>query len=691
MLSKAVQLKEQEERERSESPESHQEDHPEKLKSLFESSIERSNINIKIQRKLEQSKPYLLSEEDDSAYINRIKKVLSNRSNSPQLTPLSKMLDKEAFFAEITKKTSFSQEKSSGHLSPKNKVSQAFIPRGLSSSHQTVSKLFGTKKHPKKTSLHHSKGKGLLSNKKFCDTQTDLLTHSGKLDSFLSNPKYSSSAGKVPLSLKHTDLINSQRSGGPSSPQTAYSKKYTTLIERITGKSSQREGTTTPKNQLLSHSKHQIKRKTARTLEAEYYPDTSEAIPSEPTFRGEYPFSGSNGLSTVKAPSSLNPSSLLAEEEALTVPRVVITSELTETTKKASFLKSELLSEAHREYENSDSDFYSKVAPLPVSNSDSPNICSLYHPKNRTIKSQVLCESNFLIKPVEERSESIRPFEKEPEEDRLSHSQSNKTLKRGQKIQREEEIKEKDLELTHREGHQDYRLSQEQDSVQQVQIEDENDFERDRETCRSNLNDQGPEIPTSFYEHNFSHHQSEDSESTTYYLLHTTNSSSMSVPSPAEMTPFLQVSSVLAKVIGKVRISKDVYEDIREYVDRCQSAVFNSFESFFINESAKALFSRVLKLERWAMIYLFNYTVNKQEYESRKDLKKKFLDMLITLWRVNQLCWIWLQRVSVMYRFNWQFDLNESLNNLSSKLTNMCFFKKIHQVTQTLLDEINVM
>lgn len=54
--------------------------------------------------------------------------------------------------------------------------------------------------------------------------------------------------------------------------------------------------------------------------------------------------------------------------------------------------------------------------------------------------------------------------------------------------------------------------------------------------------------------------------------------STAEVPTDHQMSHFRKVSEVIANIVSKFRSKKDVYDDIREYVDLCQMPTFNSFE-----------------------------------------------------------------------------------------------------------------
>ena len=54
-----------------------------KLKSMYESSIDRANISQIVRQRLEQNRANLLIEEDDKDYIRRVKQAFSNREGTP--------------------------------------------------------------------------------------------------------------------------------------------------------------------------------------------------------------------------------------------------------------------------------------------------------------------------------------------------------------------------------------------------------------------------------------------------------------------------------------------------------------------------------------------------------------------------------------------------------------------------------
>jgi hypothetical protein len=68
-----------------------------------------------------------------------------------------------------------------------------------------------------------------------------------------------------------------------------------------------------------------------------------------------------------------------------------------------------------------------------------------------------------------------------------------------------------------------------------------------------------------------------------------------------------QLYSIKKNLIQK----NDVYDLIRLYADFAQEKEFNYIEKIFTDKEARLLFSKVLKLERWAIILLFYFKVQK--------------------------------------------------------------------------------
>lgn len=99
------------------------------------------------------------------------------------------------------------------------------------------------------------------------------------------------------------------------------------------------------------------------------------------------------------------------------------------------------------------------------------------------------------------------------------------------------------------------------------------------------------------------------------------------------------------------------------------------------------MFSRILKLERWAVLALFNFEVS--QIGNKQNSRHLLTFMLTEMWRANQLAWIWLHRIAAVAGSNWNLDLDETLQDLALKFKGMKFFEKVHEITQTLLDSIN--
>lgn len=97
----------------------------------------------------------------------------------------------------------------------------------------------------------------------------------------------------------------------------------------------------------------------------------------------------------------------------------------------------------------------------------------------------------------------------------------------------------------------------------------------------------------------------------------------------------------------------------------------------------------MLKFERWAVLCLFNYIINLDKFDD--SVGARIQELVKTIWKMNQMFWLWLHRLAARYGLLWSFPLNDTLRKLSDRLTNMKYFEKLHEVTQMLLDQINVM
>lgn len=81
-------------------------------------------------------------------------------------------------------------------------------------------------------------------------------------------------------------------------------------------------------------------------------------------------------------------------------------------------------------------------------------------------------------------------------------------------------------------------------------------------------------------------------------------------------------------IYNTISQDRDPYETIRAYSDIAQDGQFNELEKMLKVKLARQLYSRLLKLERWLVVYLFYFTIQENEKERHKLLMLDVSDML---------------------------------------------------------------
>lgn len=93
---------------------------------------------------------------------------------------------------------------------------------------------------------------------------------------------------------------------------------------------------------------------------------------------------------------------------------------------------------------------------------------------------------------------------------------------------------------------------------------------------------------------------------------------------PSRMLPLAQTQEAVNEVYNLISQEKDPYELIRSYSDLSQDLQFNELEvssahqNLFKIKVARQLFSRLLKLERMLVVYLFYFTIQDADQDKHK-------------------------------------------------------------------------
>ena len=129
-------------------------------------------------------------------------------------------------------------------------------------------------------------------------------------------------------------------------------------------------------------------------------------------------------------------------------------------------------------------------------------------------------------------------------------------------------------------------------------------------------------------------------------------------------------------IYNQITQDKDPYETIRSYSDIAQNNQFNTLENIFKNKAARLLFSRLLKLERWMVVYLFYFTIQDLDKDRNKLIMIEIADMM---YRNMSFIVSWICRTSDYNKKS--FD--QMFKNVSSQVTilkcdSRSFFEALH-------------
>lgn len=97
---------------------------------------------------------------------------------------------------------------------------------------------------------------------------------------------------------------------------------------------------------------------------------------------------------------------------------------------------------------------------------------------------------------------------------------------------------------------------------------------------------------------------------------------------PSRIRLLAQTEETVYTIYQQITQDKDPYESIRFYSDHAQDSQFNLLENMFKSKNAKMQFARLLKIERWLIVYLFYFTVQDNNYEKNKIHMIELSDLL---------------------------------------------------------------
>ena len=96
----------------------------------------------------------------------------------------------------------------------------------------------------------------------------------------------------------------------------------------------------------------------------------------------------------------------------------------------------------------------------------------------------------------------------------------------------------------------------------------------------------------------------------------------------ARLKMLSQLEDTVFQIYNLISQDLDPYETIRTYSDLAQDVQFNYLEQMLKHDSSRFLYSRLLKLERWLIVYLFYFTIQDSDHDKFKLLMLEVSDLL---------------------------------------------------------------
>jgi len=143
-----------------------------------------------------------------------------------------------------------------------------------------------------------------------------------------------------------------------------------------------------------------------------------------------------------------------------------------------------------------------------------------------------------------------------------------------------------------------------------------------------------------------------------------------------ERLQFMERAGSLIKAIAEgLEKKNDVYEYIRLYADFAQEPDFDNLVSVLSSPKAQVVFSRVMKLERFAVVLLFYFKVTKKESDPLSNL----LEQLFSKIWINHNCLLnWIKELNILHDLEWVIedhgriysDLEIPILQITAKISN---------------------
>lgn len=152
---------------------------------------------------------------------------------------------------------------------------------------------------------------------------------------------------------------------------------------------------------------------------------------------------------------------------------------------------------------------------------------------------------------------------------------------------------------------------------------------------------------------------------------------------------FGKTIDMVSKIIKQIKLNKDPYDTIRNYSDIAQDNEFSHLDDLLESKPCRAIFTRLLKLERWIVVYMFYFTVQDTDAEkAKKQLQELSQSLALNLSYLLS----WMTRISAQNSLNWDAWLRSTqASETILAMENELFFESIHENVKLTLSKLNVL
>jgi hypothetical protein len=152
---------------------------------------------------------------------------------------------------------------------------------------------------------------------------------------------------------------------------------------------------------------------------------------------------------------------------------------------------------------------------------------------------------------------------------------------------------------------------------------------------------------------------------------------------------FGKTIDLVSKIIKQIKTNKDPYDTIRNYSDIAQDNEFSHLDDLLDTKPCRAIFTRLLKLERWIVVYMFYFTVQDKDAEkAKKQLQELSNSLALNLSYLLS----WMTRISSQNSLNWDAWLRSTqVSETVLQMDHEVFFESIHENVKQILSKLNVL